>query len=81
MLPRIFKRRYSKAWLLTNPYRVKAIRDAYLPAFFDAYVRNMPSPLVAQSPSPFRGMEVLKANDYWLKEAAESAMQSSPGSN
>ena len=77
----IFKRRFSKAWLLTNPYRVKAIRDAYLLAFFDTYVRNMPSPLVAQSPSPFRGIDVLKANEYWLKEAANSAMQSSPGSN
>jgi len=77
----IFKRRFSKAWLLTNPYWVKAIRDAYLLAFFDTYVRNMPSPLVTQSPSPVRGIEVLKANEYWLKEAANSAMQSSLGSN
>ncbi|MGH6820561.1 MAG: hypothetical protein ACREDU_06830, partial [Methylocella sp.] len=29
----VFKRRFSKAWLLTNPYRVKSIRDAYLLAF------------------------------------------------
>jgi dienelactone hydrolase len=77
----IFKRRFSKAWLLTNPFRVKAIRDAYLLAFFDTYVRMKPSPLVTQSPSPFRGIEVLKANEHWLKEAAKSAMQSSPGSN
>lgn len=49
----IFKRRFSKAWLLTNPYRVKSIRDSYLLALFDTY-RNRPSPLLTQSPSPFR---------------------------
>jgi dienelactone hydrolase len=77
----IFKRRFSKAWLLTNPYRVKAIRDAYLLAFFDTYVRDMPSPLLTQSPSPFRQVEVLKANEYWLNEAAKSAMQSAARSD
>ncbi len=77
----IFSRRYSKSWLLTNPYRIKAIRDAYLLAFFDTYVRNRPSPLLTRSPSPFRGVEVLKANEHWLKEAAKSASQSSAGSN
>jgi dienelactone hydrolase len=77
----IFKRRFSKSWLLTNPYRVKSIRDAYLLAFFDTYVRNMRSPLLTQSPSPFREVEVLKANEYWLKEAAKSTIQSSAGSN
>jgi dienelactone hydrolase len=77
----IFKRRFSKSWLLTNPYRVKAIRDAYLLAFFDTYVRNMPSPLLTQSPSAFREVEVLKANEYWLKEAAKSTIQSCAESN
>jgi dienelactone hydrolase len=77
----IFKRRFFKSWLLTNPYRVKSIRDAYLLAFFDTYVRNRPSPLLTQSPSPFREAEVLKANEYWLKEAAESTIQSFAGSN
>jgi hypothetical protein len=77
----VFERRFSMAWLLTNPYRVKSIRDAYLLAFFDTYVRNMPSPLLTQSPSPFREVEVLKANEYWLKEAAKSTVQSSAGSN
>jgi dienelactone hydrolase len=77
----IFKRRFFKSWLLTNPYRVKSIRDAYLLAFFDTYVRNRPSPLLTQSPSPFREAEVLKANEYWLKEAAKSTIQSSAGSN
>ena len=77
----IFKRRFSKSWLLTNPYRVKSIRDSYLLAFFDTYVRNTPSPLLTQSPSPFREVEVLKANEYWLKEAAMSTIQSSAGSN
>ncbi|MGH6869778.1 MAG: hypothetical protein ACREDA_13095, partial [Methylocella sp.] len=69
------------SWLLTDPYRVKSIRDTYLLAFFDTYVRNMPSPLLTQSPSPFREVEVLKANEYWLKEAASSAIQSSAGSD
>jgi hypothetical protein len=77
----IFKRRFSKSWLLTNPYRVKSIRDSYLLAFFDTYVRDRPSPLLTQSPSPFREVEVLKANEYWLKEAAKSTIQSSAGSN
>jgi dienelactone hydrolase len=77
----IFKHRFSMAWLLTNPCRVKSIRDAYLLAFFDTYVRNMPSPLLTQSPSPFREVEVLKANEYWLKEAAKSISQSSAESN
>jgi dienelactone hydrolase len=77
----VFERRFSMAWLLTNPYRVKSIRDAYLLAFFDTYVRNMPSPLLTQSPSPFREVEVLKANEYWLKEAAKSTSQSSAESN
>jgi hypothetical protein len=77
----VFERRFSMGWLLTNPYRVKSIRDAYLLAFFDTYVRNMPSPLLTQSPSPFREVEVLKANEYWLKEAAKSTSQSSAESN
>ncbi|MGH6822077.1 MAG: hypothetical protein ACREC4_01085 [Methylocella sp.] len=77
----IFKRRFSKSWLLTDPYRVKSIRDTYLLAFFDTYVRNMPSPLLTQSPSPFHEVEVLKANEYWLKEAASSTIQSSAGSD
>jgi hypothetical protein len=77
----VFERRFSMAWLLTNPYRVKSIRDAYLLAFFDTYVRNMPSPLLTQSPSPFRAVEVLKENEYWLKEAAKSTSQSSAESD
>ena len=28
-----FSRRFFKTWLITNPYRVKSIRDAYLLAF------------------------------------------------
>ncbi|MGA7386200.1 MAG: hypothetical protein WBW81_16335 [Methylocella sp.] len=70
----IFKRPHFKSWLLTNPYRVKSIRDAYLLAFFDTFVRHIPSPLLTQSPSPFREVEVLKANEYWLKEAAKGAI-------
>ncbi len=66
----IFKRRFFKSWLLTHPYRVKSIRDAYLLAFFDTYVRDKPSSLLTQRPSPFPEVEVLKANETWLKEAA-----------
>ncbi len=65
----IFKRRFFKSWLLTHPYRVKSIRDAYLLAFFDTYVRDMPSSLLTQLRSPFPEVEVLKANETWLKEA------------
>jgi dienelactone hydrolase len=77
----IFSRRFFKTWLVINPYRVKSIRDTYLLAFFDTYVRSVPSPLLTQSRSPFRGMEVLKGNNYWLNEAAKSAIQSSSASN
>lgn len=71
----IFSRSFFKTWLLTNPYRVKSIRDAYLLAFFDTYLRGMPSPMLTQSPSPFHEVEILKANGYWLDEAAKSRIQ------
>ncbi|MGB6174955.1 MAG: hypothetical protein WBF43_01135 [Methylocella sp.] len=76
-----FSRNFFKTWFVSNPYRVKSIRDAYLLAFFDTYVRNRPSSLLNQSPSPFGEVEVLKGNEYWLKDAAKSTIQSSAGSN
>jgi dienelactone hydrolase len=76
-----FSRNFFKTWIVSNPYRVKSIRDAYLLAFFDTYVRGIPSPLLTQSPSPFPEVEVWKANEYWLKEAAKSTIQSSAESN
>ena len=77
----IFSRGFFKTWLLVNPYRVKEIRDAYLLAFFDRYLRDMPSPLLTQSPSPFDEVEVLKGNGDWLDEAAKSSAQSKAESN
>jgi hypothetical protein len=37
--------------------------------------------LLTQSPSPFPEVEVWKTNEYWLKEAAKSTIQSSAESN
>jgi dienelactone hydrolase len=71
-----FRRAFFKSWLVVNPYRVKSIRDAYLLAFFDTYLRDKAAPLLTQSPSPFDEVEILKGNQYWLKEAAKSAAQS-----
>jgi len=67
-----FGRGFFKSWLVVNPYRVKSIRDAYLLAFFDTYLRDKASPLLTQSPSPFDEVEILKGNQYWLNEAAKS---------
>jgi hypothetical protein len=59
----IFSRGSVKAWLLTNPYRIKSIVNAYLLAFFETYVRGIPAPLLAQSPPPFREVEALTATE------------------
>jgi dienelactone hydrolase len=77
----IFGRSFFKTWLLTNPYRVKSIRDAYLRAFFDTYLRGMPSPLLTQSPAPFHEVETLHANGYWIDEAAKSRIGAVPSQN
>jgi dienelactone hydrolase len=75
-----FSRGFFKSWLVVNPYRVKSIRDSYLLAFFDTYLRDKASPLLTQSPSPFDEVEILKGNQYWLNEAAKSKAQSANGS-
>jgi hypothetical protein len=78
----IFSRSFFKTWLAVNPYRVKSIRDAYLLAFFDAYLRGRSSPLLlTQSPSPFPEVEILKANQYWLNEAAKRTRQAAHSPN
>ena len=77
----IFSRSFFKTWLAVNPYRVKAIRDAYLLAFFDAYLRGMPSPLLTQSPSPFHEVEIMRANQYWLNEVTKSPAQAAASQN
>ncbi len=78
----IFTRRsYFKSWLRVNPNRVKSIRDAYLLAFFDTYLRGITSPLLTQSPSPFDEVEILKANQYWPEEAAKNTLQAGPSPN
>ncbi|MGA9486011.1 MAG: dienelactone hydrolase family protein [Methylocella sp.] len=72
-----FSRRFFKTWLITNPYRVKSIRDAYLLAFFDTRLRGIPSPLLTQYPPPFHEVEILNADPYWLREAAKSIQATS----
>ncbi|MGA3340637.1 MAG: hypothetical protein ABSD11_08405, partial [Methylocella sp.] len=74
-------RSFFKSWLGVNPYRVKSIRDAYLLAFFDTYLRGMSSPLLTQSPSPFHEVEILKANQYWLDEATKRTHQAARSQN
>ncbi len=73
----IFTRRFLRTWLFTNPYRVKAIRDSYLLAFFDTYLRGTPSSLLKQSPSPFREVEILKGNQSWLVQAVDELLTAS----
>jgi hypothetical protein len=70
-----FSRRFFKTWLITNPYRVKSIRDAYLLAFFDTRLRGIPSPLLTQYPPPFHEVEILNADPYWLREAYSNHLQ------
>lgn len=55
---------------MTDPYRCKSIRDAYLLAFFDAHLRGMASPLLSQSPSPFGEVTVLKGDASWFAGTA-----------
>jgi dienelactone hydrolase len=76
----VFDSQSYKTWFVLDPYRIKTIKDSYLLAFFDTYVRNMPSPLLFQSPSPFSKVEVLKVNEHLLDGAAPDAAQSSAAS-
>lgn len=75
----IFSRRFFKTWLFADPYRIKSIRDTYLTAFFETYLRGIPAPLLTQSASPFREVETLKGNLHWLNEAAASTAQAAFG--
>ncbi len=60
-----FSREAFRSWLFADPARMKAIKDAYLTAFFDAYLRNAPQTLLTQTPSPYRGVDVLKGRPHW----------------
>ncbi len=62
----VFDRGSYKYWLLADPFRIKSIADAYLLAFFDKYLRNMNSPLLRQTPSPYKEVAVLHGNAHWL---------------
>ncbi len=73
---RIFRRPNFVKWLVTDPYRIRSIQDAYVLAFFDTYLRQISSPLLSQSPSPFRGIEVLKGSETWQGKAAKQAILS-----
>jgi dienelactone hydrolase len=57
---RIFEKRFFMSWVLLDPARMRRIRDAYLLAFFDRYVRGIESPLLRRSPSPFAEAELLE---------------------
>jgi hypothetical protein len=59
------------------------IRNSYYENLsdFDTYLRGMPSPLLTQSASPFHEVEILKANGYWLDEAATSTIEAVSSSN
>ncbi len=59
-----FARAAFASWLFADPYCVKAAKDAYLLAFFDAYLRNGPKTLLTQTP-PYRGIDALKGRPHW----------------
>lgn len=71
----VFGPQFYKTWFVLDPYHIKSIRDSYLLAFFDTYVRNIPSSLLRQSPSPFSKVEVLKANEHLIDGTAPAAVQ------
>jgi len=73
---RIFRRPNFVKWLVTDPYRIRSIQDAYVLAFFDTYLRQISSPLLSRSPSPFHGVEVLKGNEAWQSKAVQYAILS-----
>ncbi|QBR70718.1 hypothetical protein CU048_04850 [Beijerinckiaceae bacterium] len=73
----VFGAAYYKTWFVLDPYHIKSIRDSYLLAFFDTYVRNEPAPLLLQSPSPFAKVEVLKSNQYLLDGSGQAEVQPS----
>jgi dienelactone hydrolase len=77
---RIFRRTNFVKWLGTDPSRVRSIRNAYVLAFFDTYIRQIPSRLLSQSPSPFCGIEVLKGNQTWQGKVAKRAIVSTGNS-
>lgn len=45
-----FSRKAFKSWLFIEPARIRAIKDAYLVAFFASYLRDEPTTLLQQTP-------------------------------
>jgi dienelactone hydrolase len=60
-----FSREAFKSWLFAEPARIRAIKDSYLVAFFDAYLRDAPKTPLTQAPAPYRGVDVLKGRLHW----------------
>lgn len=71
----IFDRRSFRSWLTLDPIRMKAIRDAYLLAFFDTHLRGETRPLLRQTPSPYREVEVTPP---WFEETGAAPMSEEP---
>ncbi len=63
----IFDRRFAASWVALDPARAKTIREAYLLAFFETYLRGKPSPLLRQAPSPYAEVELLGDSGPRLK--------------
>ncbi len=72
----VFDRDSYKYWLLADPFRIKSIADAYLLAFFDKYLRNVNSPLLRQTPSPYKEVAVLHGNAHWLDGETRRTLRS-----
>jgi len=68
-----FGRNLFKSWFVTDPDRIKSIRDAYLTAFFDAHLRGLARPLLRQDPSPYWEVEIIHKNPVWLTRKAAAA--------
>lgn len=63
---RVFEREAAlRHWLFADPARVKAVKDAYLLAFFDAYLRHSPQTLLTADPSPYVGVTPVKGRPLW----------------
>ncbi|ACK50214.1 Platelet-activating factor acetylhydrolase plasma/intracellular isoform II [Methylocella silvestris BL2] len=64
---RAFGRDNWLSWFFADPSRVKAIREDYLLAFFDAYLRHRPQTLLNADPSPYIGVTPVKGRPRWAE--------------
>lgn len=62
-----FDRANWLSWLLADPARVKVARDAYLLAFFGAYLQHQPQALLNADPSPYIGVTPVKGRPLWAE--------------